>query len=339
MKYCKKCDTTFNDDFLFCPKCGSRLLSEAEVRSMNAQIDAEINAKKEEEKNIKIAQQNAEKYLKFLSSHSKEVLALFGEYKAPSQGIVEYIAKGDVHYYQRLLPKGEYYEIYDILVGHKEHTARSMYDELDKRYNEIHEKWGEVFYNIYSSGGVGKEEVKKTYYFEIENALLSGGYFKHIVHIDKRTDKRNFRSHKDMWDMTVTTCDYFNIYKYSIVEYKVGIDTLLQRAKNKVLYGSEETCGLYYYVLKQELKFIENMYDDYALEVHRIIVDEKRKTNPRPSIAVNNFLTDENGFKRYCDRISRIINLLETLGEIKVYKSEYYETIERYSHKGNAYDL
>ena len=50
MRYCRNCDCSYSSDFTFCPKCATRLMSEAEAEEYIREWEAEANQRNEEER-------------------------------------------------------------------------------------------------------------------------------------------------------------------------------------------------------------------------------------------------------------------------------------------------
>ena len=334
MKYCKKCDRTFNDDFLFCPSCGSRLLSEDEVRALNEQIAKDLAKENEKKVTFEMAKGRAEKALKLQKKYCAEFRQLdkFFGYGEEVSILSDYVLKDIIEGVPAFIKEAEMLnksERYDIFIEHENMTARKMHDYLIAEYEKREKtlKDLESFFNSVSSSCFNKLA-----FINFLKAMMFGGRYCQILHIDKRKDKRNFRTDYDyIWHENALFCDLYQVSKYSVIDWRFST-SFSSRVRANVLYDSSDKVGLNYYLYKAELRMMDRWLN-ILLEYKQRIEREKRRIKPNVNSVLDSIKDDS-----MCMISESNHHLLELFNEVTKSGSEYYETMEYYLARKRSID-
>lgn len=227
MKYCKKCDKSFSGDFLFCPQCGARLMSEEEVRRMNEETDARLRAQKAKEEENQQKEYYKSLLIKYLSRFPNgefSMLVSNEEDGLPSEIFLKYASLDDLK------------EYYDVLIDHKNHKAYDMDSELYAEVRSSLETYKEI-------KNICNDEQVRTF-TDFFSAWEDNGQCMVI-------DQKKFTSDR----VSTYLKEFTSTYTYIFKKYRFN-NSIISRISNNVYRGANDSFGYAYYRYKYEIKLI-----------------------------------------------------------------------------------
>ena len=240
MRYCRNCDQSYSSDFTFCPKCATRLMSEAETEEYIREREREANERNEEERLRRQDKEMCAHLLPILDKYKER-----GIYEAicSYRDIREYIRIAEIKNYS--FSHNDLCKLYDIVVAHKKNTKESLSTELYQRIRGIEDKLKKLE-SILSNHYDRKNANQYFCYGSFERAWLYGGTGEIAAEYEEHSYPNGYRSHV-----------YANITikKYS---FSKGVES---RRGEAVRYYSDEI-GIYYYLLNYECMAIEGRLND-----------------------------------------------------------------------------
>lgn len=259
MRYCRNCDCAYSSDFTFCPKCASRLMSEAEAEEYTRQREREANERNEEERLRQQDKEMCARLLPILDKYRDR-----GIYEAISsyRDIREYIRSAEIKNYS--FSHRDLCELYDIVVAHKKNTKESLSNSLFQRIRTIEEKLKKLE-SILSNHYDDKNANQYFCYGSFERAWLYGGSGEIAAEREEHSHPSGYKSYVYV---------IYTLKKYSFTK---GAES---RRGEAARYYSDDI-GIYYYLLNYECRAIEGRLDDairyfndYFADKYRSIKDD-----------------------------------------------------------------